>query len=247
MIDYKLTYKPFGETSILIEWPAKIDETILQDIIAFEKLISKEQKVIYTTIAYNSILVEYKLMFNYYSHYKHVNDYSKAVSRLKELYEKKAITEKVNHKTWQIPVCYDLQFGLDLEELSQIKNMPVEDIINLHSNTNYLIYFFGFQPGFMYLGGLDKKLYQPRKSNPRLRVDKGSVGIGGEQTGIYPQNSSGGWNIIGKSPITFFDVKNPNFCFAKPGDYIEFKPISITEFYDIENQIKSNHYKIKSS
>ena len=245
MIDFELTYKPYGETSILIEWPSKIDEIIIQDIIAFEKLITKEQKVISTTIAYNSILVNYEFMYNYESHYKHVNDFSNSVKRLKELYAERIITKNNNQKTWQIPVCYDIEFGLDLEELSQIKNISVDEIISLHTKPNYLIYFLGFQPGFMYLGGLNAKLHQPRKATPRLRLDKGSVGIGGEQTGIYPLDSSGGWNIIGKSPLTFFDVSKPNPCFAKSGDKIQFTPISVDDFHEIESQVKSNKYKIK--
>ena len=245
MKNYNLTYKPYGETSILIEWPSKIDKTIIQDVIAFEKLITKEQKVIATTVAYNSILVSYEFMYNYETHYKHINDFSNSVKRLKELYSERRIIKNNNQKIWQIPVCYNLKFGLDLEELSMIKNISIEEIISLHTKSNYLIYFLGFQPGFMYLGGLEKKLYQPRKSNPRLRIDKGSVGIGGEQTGVYPLDSSGGWNIIGKSPITFFDVSKSNPCFAKSGDRIQFIPISIDEFNDIESQVKSDTYKIK--
>lgn len=245
MIDYELTYKPYGETSILIEWPSKIDEKIIEDVIAFEKLISKEQKVISTTIAYNSILVNYQNMYNYYGHYKHVNDFKNAVGKLQELYKSRVVLYKDKQKIWQVPVCYDLKFGLDLEELSQEKQMSVSDIVDKHSKPIYHIYFLGFQPGFLYLGGLDKDLHQPRKANPRLRVDKGSVGIGGEQTGIYPLDSSGGWNIIGKSPITFFDVTNNNPCFAKPGDKIQFVSIGISDYEFIKQSILKNEYQVK--
>ena len=245
MVNFELTYKPYGETSILIEWPSKIDEAIIQDITAFEKLIAKEQKVISTTIAYNSLLVNFEFRYNYETHYKHANDFSNSIKRLKELYAERKITKNTYPKTWQIPVCYDVEFGLDLKELSQIKNISVNEIIKLHTKPSYLVYFLGFQPGFMYLGGLDDKLHQPRKANPRLRVDKGCVGIGGEQTGIYPLDSSGGWNIIGKSPLTFFDISKPSPCFVKSGDKIQFIPISIDDFYEIENQVKSDTYKIK--
>ena len=245
MVDFDLKYKPFGETSILIEWPSIIDESIINDIIAFEKLISKEQKVSSTIIAYNSILVSYEFMFNYYSHYKHINDFSISVKKLKLLYGKRTIIKTKKHKIWQIPVCYDLQFGLDLQELSKSKGISVPELINLHTKPKYLIFFHGFQPGFMYLGGLDKQLHKPRKATPRLRVDKGCVGIGGYQTGIYPLNSSGGWNIIGKSPITFFDISKPDPCFAKPGDKIQFIPVTLSEFYKIEKQIEEGMYKTK--
>ena len=245
MTDYQLTYKSYGETAILIEWPSKIDEVIIKDIIAFEKLISKEQKVIETIIAYNSILVRYKFMFNYYEHYKYKDSFSNSVNRLKELYAERKVLKESTSKIWNIPVCYDLQFGLDLEELSKVKGISTSDIIKTHTNQPYLIYFLGFQPGFLYLGGLKKILHHPRKSTPRLRVEKGNVGIGGEQTGIYPLNSSGGWNIIGKSPLNFFNISNTNPCFAKAGDKVQFTSISISEFYEIEKQVDLENYQIK--
>ena len=146
---------------------------------------------------------------------------------------------------WEIPVCYDASFGIDLEEIANKKKCSVADIIRLHTETDYLVYFIGFQPGFLYLGGLHQNLHVPRKSNPRVRVDKGSVGIGGAQTGVYPQNSSGGWNIIGKSPLNFFNMKATNPCFAKPGDRIQFVAVDIHTFYEIEREVIKQEFIIK--
>ena len=117
----------------------------------------------------------------------------------------------------------------------------------MHTKTDYLVYFIGFQPGFLYLGGLHQNLHVPRKSNPRVRVDKGSVGIGSAQTGIYPQNSSGGWNIIGKSPLNFFNMKASNPCFAKPGDRIQFVSVDLHTFYQIEKEVANQKFRIKNS
>lgn len=126
--------------------------------------------------------------------------------------------------------------------MSEKKNLSKEDIINTHSNKDYTVYFIGFLPGFLYLGGLDKKLYFPRKSNPNLMVKKGSVGIGGYQTGVYPGDSPGGWNIIGSIPINFFDPKMEKPCFAKPGDKIRFYPISLLDYDKIDLMVKKGDF-----
>ncbi len=245
MLNFNLTYKPFGDNSILIEWPSKIDDSIIKDIVSFEKLITKEQKVVETIIAYNSILVTFNNVLNYTFDYKYQNSYKNAISKLKELYKLKQEITVTKKKIWIIPVCYDVKFGLDLKEISEVKGISISDIIDLHSKPKYLIYFFGFQPGFMYLGGLDSKIHLPRKSKPRVRVIKGSVGIGVGQTGIYPQNSSGGWNIIGNSPINFFDVSKSQPCIAKAGEYIQFESIGLVKFYEIKREIENGTYQPK--
>jgi inhibitor of KinA len=148
---------------------------------------------------------------------------------------------------WQIPVCYHPSFGLDLEEMAAKKHCTVEEIIALHTGVSYLIYFIGFLPGFLYLGGLHATLHTPRIATPRIRVAKGSVGIGGAQTGVYPQNSSGGWNIIGKSPVNFFNTNNVAPIFAKPGDRIQFIPITLATFYEVEKEVANKTYTLKSS
>jgi inhibitor of KinA len=238
MTKYSLTYKPFGRSAILIEWPARIDPEIIQDIMSFERVVVTHQDVADTVIAYNSLTIRYRNL---------QKDFSKVVSELKELYAMNRNIEKTPQKVWHIPVCYDLQFGLDLKELSQSKNLSIEEIIALHTQTRYLIYFIGFQPGFLYLGGLNSKLYTPRKQNPRLRVEKGSVGIGGEQTGVYPQDSSGGWNIIGKSPIDFFDRSKTNPCFAKAGEFIKFVAVNLETYERVLEEVQQGRYQLKFS
>ena len=245
MTKYNLTYKPFGDTSILIEWPSRIDPEIIQDITSFEKMISKKQKVIETVIAYNSLTVQYNLMYNYSDDYRHRNDFAKAVEELKELYATERPQKITQRKIWVIPVCYDVQFGLDLDEMAQSKSLSIEEIIEMHTTEKYLIYFTGFQPGFLYLGGLNSKLHAPRRANPRLRVDKGSVAIGGEQTGVYPQDSAGGWNIIGKSPIDFFDISKSKPSFAKAGEFIQFTAVDVKTYERILEEVEQDTYQLK--
>lgn len=140
---------------------------------------------------------------------------------------------------WRLPVCYDLDFGIDLTEVSDTLGLTVPEIIALHTKNTYTIFGIGFLPGFTYLGGLDPSLEIPRKKSPRLKVEKGSVGIAAKQTGIYPQESPGGWNIIGNCSIPIFDVTKEPPCFFKVGDQIQFYAISRAEYnlHKIEGEV----------
>lgn len=235
---FQLTYKLFGRSAILVEWPANISQDIIQDIISFERHIKEIDSILDTIIAYNSLLIRYQ---------NPIVDQELTIRQLKNKYTALSYLIKQDQFLWEIPVCYDASFGLDLEEIANKKKCNVADIVRLHTKTDYLVYFIGFQPGFLYLGGLHQNLHVPRKSNPRVRVDKGSVGIGSAQTGIYPQNSSGGWNIIGKSPLNFFNMKASNPCFAKPGDRIQFVSVDLHTFYQIEKEVANQKFRIKNS
>ena len=235
---FQLTYKLFGRSAILVEWPANISQEIIQDIISFERQVKEIDSILETIIAYNSLLIRYQ---------NPIIDKELTISQLKKIYAASSYLIKQDQFLWQIPVCYDVSFGIDLEEIANKKKCSVAEIIRLHTEGDYLVYFIGFQPGFLYLGGLHQTLHVSRKSNPRLRVDKGSVAIGGIQTGIYPQNSSGGWNIIGKSPLNFFDINASEPCFAKPGDRIKFVAVDIHTFYQIEREVANQKFRIKNS
>ncbi|MGB3606637.1 MAG: 5-oxoprolinase subunit PxpB [Psychroserpens sp.] len=238
-MDYNLTYRQFSERSILVEWPRKIDQYILKDILIFKNHIEKSniKSIVQVNNAYNSLLIIYKWAID--------KSYD-AVLMLKALYSQRDNQYKVEYKIWSIPVCYDDEFGIDLMEISDAKKMSASEIIKQHSEAVYTVFFIGFLPGFLYLGGLDKRLHFPRKKSPRQQVKKGAVAIGGEQTGIYPKASPGGWHIIGNSPIDFFNPKLENPCFAKAGDRIQFLPISKLEYDDITFQIQNDSFKLKS-
>lgn len=130
-----------------------------------------------------------------------------------------------------IPVCYDILLGIDLAEMSRQKTIPIEDIINIHTTATYNVYMLGFLPGFAYMGTVDDKIATPRLSKPRTNVPAGSVGIAGNQTGIYPLDSPGGWNIIGQTPLQMFDANKEAPCLLKPGDRIKFVQVSLDEFH----------------
>ena len=206
---FKLTYKSFGERTILIEWPQEINKNILRDIIIFkEKILNLNIKqILELKTSYNSLLIIYKEVL--------VN-LKEEITNIDKIYRTENKSEKVNSLLWKIPVCYDDEFGADLELISKQKNIKKSEIIKQHSQAIYTVYFIGFLPGFLYLGGLDERLHMPRKSTPRLSIKKGAVAIGGNQTGVYPNTSPGGWNIIGNSRINFFDVSKETPCFSIP-------------------------------
>lgn len=134
-----------------------------------------------------------------------------------------------------IPVCYDLSVAPDLESLALLHQLSVEEVIQLHTARTYRVYMIGFLPGFAYMGSVDTKIATPRKEKPRTKVPAGSVGIAGAQTGIYPLDSPGGWQLIGQTPIQMFTIAQEEPCYLQPGDEIQFYPVTLSEFTKLAN------------
>eukprot|EP01136_Pigoraptor_vietnamica_P038048 Opistho-1_new@106825 len=133
-----------------------------------------------------------------------------------------------------IPVCYDLSLAPDLVELATLHQLSVEEVIQLHTAQTYRVYMIGFLPGFAYMGSVDERIRTARKANPRTKVPAGSVGIAGEQTGIYPLDSPGGWQLIGQTPLPLFDATRTDPCLLQPGDEVQFCSISLTAFHKLK-------------
>jgi len=133
-------------------------------------------------------------------------------------------------KLLTVPVCYGGAFGPDLEEVARLTGLTPSQVIDIHSRVNYRVFCLGFTPGFPYLGGMDARLSVPRLDVPRKTVVAGSVGIGGEQTGIYPVASPGGWRLIGRSPLKLFDADQAIPSWILPGDSVRFRPITPAEY-----------------
>lgn len=147
------------------------------------------------------------------------------------------VLENTNHnftKTVEIPVCYDKEFGIDLEELSQTLQISIEEIIRLHSQNPIRVFMLGFSPGLPYLGLFDEKLNIPRRATPRVKLEAGSIAIAHRQCVIYPYETPGGWHIVGRTPIKLFDANNAPYTLYQPGDLVVFKPISKEEFLSLK-------------
>jgi inhibitor of KinA len=133
------------------------------------------------------------------------------------------------HRRISIPVYYGGEYGPDLAYVADYHHISVEEVIAIHSGTDYQVYMMGFMPGFPYLGGMNPAIATPRLATPRSKVPSGSVGIAGEQTGVYPLESPGGWQIIGRTPQRLFDLeRDPPFLLA-PGDVVRFVPLVLAE------------------
>ena len=236
MSKFKLTYKPLGNSTILIEWPQEISTKILNDIRLFVSKIEIENHmgIIECNYIYNSLLISYNV---------DLFDFLTLKNKLKKLYKENVGTLTSNRTLWEIPVCYNEKFGVDLNVISLETKLSIDEIVAMHTAVNYTVYGIGFLPGFLYLGGLTEKLHFPRRNLPRMEVLKGSVGIGGNQTGIYPQTSPGGWQIIGKTPMNLFDISSEIPCFIAPADEVKFIPILKEEFYRIEEACEQNKYQ----
>ncbi|MDT0555067.1 5-oxoprolinase subunit PxpB [Patiriisocius hiemis] len=230
--------QPFGDAAILLSWEQKIDEVLHVEIIKYDALLHQQysKEILETVVSYASIAVYLK---------KGVSPISfiEVLKRLSIVSTKTASSQK--KVVCKIPVCYHNSFGLDIEELANSSGLSVSEVVKIHTSPLYRVYFIGFLPGFPYLGGLDKRLYTPRKETPRSVIEAGSVAIGGEQTGIYPVNSPGGWNIIGKTPLQLFNPSKDHITLFKAGDYIQFYEVSLTEFNDILLQVESNTFTVE--
>ncbi len=133
-----------------------------------------------------------------------------------------------------IPVCYDIEFAPDLLDVAQHAGLSPDEVVRQHSSPTYLVYFLGFSPGFVYLGGLPEVLHMPRLPTPRPSIAGGSVGIAGSQTGIYPGDSPGGWRLIGRTPMRMFDPEATPPTRLQPGDRMKFFPIDRATFEDLQ-------------
>jgi KipI family sensor histidine kinase inhibitor len=146
-------------------------------------------------------------------------------------------------RIYEIPVCYGGEYGPDIANIAAHAGLTEEEVIRIHSSRDYLIYMLGFLPGFCYLGGLDERIHTPRLANPRLKINAGSVGIGGSQTGIYPLDSPGGWQLMGMTPVKTYDPQRETPILVEAGDYIRFVPIDEAEFKRIKELVDRGEYR----
>mgnify|MGYP000876366679 FL=1 len=236
----KAKYLICGDSALNMEFGNEISEEINKKIRAVTTLIEGRE-----ISGINEIVPTYRSLMIHYNPL--IIGYEELVSILKEMEENMDCVEISLPEVIEIPVLYGGQYGPDIENVAAYNNMTVEDVIEIHTSTEYLIYMLGFTPGFPYLGGMDKRIAAPRLQSPRTKIPAGSVGIAGEQTGIYPVQSPGGWQLIGSTPIELFNPERENPILLKSGSYIVFKSIDEDEYMKIKEEIKKNTYKCKIS
>lgn len=226
---------PAGDCAVVVEFSNGINEKINNIIKNYvnnlkEKKINGINEIVPT---FRSVLVQYDPRFV---------QYEPLLDVLREVLDMPRKEEEQTRRIVEIPVCYEGEYAPDIEYVAEHAGLSVNEVIQIHSSKEYLIYMLGFQPGFPYLGGLDERLFTPRLAVPRIKLRAGSVGIGGEQTGLYPLESPGGWQLIGTTPVKAYNPKKENPIPYEAGDYIKFTPISVEEFKEIEELEKKEQY-----
>ena len=208
---------PSGDSIIILKDLKNLQSSIISKEI--EKLnLSEIEDIISLKNSIGIIFNPYKIKSN------------RIIKKIQGLIKDNKIVQNHNFKTWTIPICYDEEFAIDIKEISEHTKQDFEEIKKKHLNKSYDVQIIGFLPGFLYLGDIDKSLNIPRKNTPRVSIPEGSVGIAGNQTGIYNINSPGGWNIIGKIPVKLFDKSKIPPIDIQQGDKIKFHEIKKDDF-----------------
>ena len=224
----KPTISPVGDRAISIDFGQVIDPTINRHIRQTIERIKALQLdgIIELVPTYCALLVEYDAMLYSYSE----------ICNIIEPTLDEGMTNTTNELVTvvEVPTVYGGEFGPDLSFVASHNHLSEAEVISIHSGTDYLVYMLGFIPGFTYLGGMDLRIATPRLSSPRTLIPAGSVGIAGEQTGTYPSDSPGGWQIIGRTPVTMYDMSKAQAALLKAGDYVRYVPIDESEFHRVK-------------
>ncbi|MBE6933135.1 MAG: 5-oxoprolinase subunit PxpB [Ruminococcaceae bacterium] len=224
-----------GDTSVAVVFGDEISEDINTKIRAFDKALNDEQIVgIYETVpTYCALTIHYA---------PEVIRYRELRDKLEAMLSQSHKIQKMNTIVMEIPVLYGGEYGPDLEYVAKHNNLTPEEVIRRHSGAEYLIYMLGFTPGFSYMGGMDESIATPRLKTPRVLIPAGSVGIAGKQTGIYPIDSPGGWQLIGRTPVRLYDANRDTPILLDAGLHVKFIPIDEQEFQRITSRIEQGRY-----
>lgn len=217
------TVCPVGDTGLLVSFEQRIAQSVGAAVAALNTRVAAAAipGVVETVPAFATLLIFYDPL---------VTEYDAVADAVQKLAQAPGSdTAAGEGRLVEIPVCYGGTFGPDLPFVAEHAGLTEKEVIELHAGREYRIYMLGFLPGFPYLGGLDERLFTPRLPTPRTAIPAGSVGIGGEQTGIYPIASPGGWQLIGRTPLKLFDPSSGRLPYAA-GDRIRFCPITQDEF-----------------
>jgi KipI family sensor histidine kinase inhibitor len=233
----KAKYLICGDSALNMEFGNVISEETNKKIKAVTTLI-ENMKI----LGINEVVPTYCSLMIHYNPL--IIEHDNLLSILREVEENILNIELPSPEIIEIPVVYGGQYGPDIENVAKHSNLTIEEIISIHTSAEYLIYMLGFTPGFPYLGGMDKRIATPRLSSPRTKIPAGSVGIAGEQTGIYPMQSPGGWQLIGSTPLELFNPERETIL-LKSGNYIVFKSIDEDEYIRIKKEVKNNIYEYK--
>lgn len=229
---------PLSENALTIDFGNRISVRLNTRVLSLADYLEKNRfpGFIESVPAYSSLGVFYDLR----QARRHYADFPNAFAAVKDFIESALdnLSESPIYKSRniQIPVCYEAEFAPDLQFIADTANLTTGEVIRLHTSKTYRVFMIGFLPAFAYMGKVDEKIATPRRKSPRMKIEKGSVGIAGKQTGIYPLESPGGWQIIGQTPVEMFQPQKDNISYLQIGDSVSFYSISKEEFYSLRDK-----------
>ncbi len=226
-----------GETGIVVELGNEINPTVNARVHELTRHIGKECRYLIEAVVptYRSVLVFFDPL---------QIARSDLIGKIRQIAATIDFTqiEERSAKVVVIPTLYGGEAGPDLEFVARHNNITVDEVVRIHSSVSYQIYMMGFTPGFPYLGGMSEKISAPRLKVPRTRIPAGSVGIAGTQTGLYPVESPGGWQLIGRTPLKVFDPKSEQPFLYQAGDFLKFHPVSPSEYDSIRRDVDRGRF-----
>lgn len=224
-----LTILPAGDSAVSVRFEERIAPEVSDAVTAFARAVENAAiKGVEELIpSYCAVMVMYDPA---------VHSFGSIKAALEAVRPEKTARETA--RTVELPVCYGGEYGPDLEFVAENAGVSWQEAVALHCAVPYRAYMLGFTPGFPYLGGMDKRLASPRLESPRTAVPAGSVGIAGEQTGVYPMRSPGGWRIIGRTPLALYDPARTEPFMLRAGDTLRFVPVSADEFMRLSGGVK---------
>lgn len=222
-----MRFAPLGDQAVMITLGTSIDEPTHRLVRSVVSRLRAAAPAAMTDLvpAFASVAVHYEPAI-----VGGDRPYARFVETLEAALAEGSMADGPTPRTIEIPVCYEGELAPDLEEVARRHGLSASDVVELHTAGEYLVYMIGFMPGFAYLGGLSPRLATPRRASPRTAVPSGAVGIGGQQTGVYPMVSPGGWNLIGRTPRAIFDSAREPAALLDTGDRVRFRAITRAEF-----------------
>lgn len=225
-----------GDTALVVEFGDVIDRAMSERVLQLGARVRAGglEGVVEVMPTFRSLMV----------HYDPVSTSGEKLSAQLRALLDGVTTEKQSVKLWRIPACYEEAHAPDLADVAQQTGMDRDEVVRLHSRTQFHVYMVGFVPGYPYMGDLPPALVLPRRANPRIRVPAGSIAIATTMTAIYPLESPGGWHLIGATPVRLFDAASDRPALLQPGDKVRFEPVSAAEFDAIRTASEAGDYQV---